>query len=115
MRNDCQCDIPEGGYCARHGIRKPAHWVERCRTKENWWMAWEEGRGPGQSRKAPAERVRRAGWGDKVEAWLKKAGITPERYTAIKAKFGLPPTCGCARRREWINNVERWLKQTLPK
>ena len=45
------------------------------------------------------------GWGDKVERQLKSFGITPEKYVAIKEKFGLPPSCNCKGRKEWLNKV----------
>ena len=50
------------------------------------------------------------GLGDKVEAELKKLGITPEWYKTVKAKFGLPPTCRCGSRKAWLNKVGRWWK-----
>lgn len=46
--------------------------------------------------------------GDRVEATLKKLGVTPERYAAAKELFGLPPSCGCEARREWLDKVSRW-------
>jgi len=45
---DCECNIPDGGYCARHDMMKSAHWVMLCRTKPRYWDAWCAGRGPGQ-------------------------------------------------------------------
>jgi len=47
--------------------------------------------------------------GDRLEQWLTKHGITKERYVEVKKLFGLPPTCGCAKRQEWLNKVGRWL------
>lgn len=29
-------------------MHKPARWVELCQTNQSYWLAWEEGRGPGQ-------------------------------------------------------------------
>jgi hypothetical protein len=48
------------------------------------------------------------GWGDVLTRWLKDFGITEESYKEIKEKFGLPPTCDCSKRREWLNRVGRW-------
>jgi len=48
------------------------------------------------------------GWGDKVEKQLKALGITPEKYVAIKEKFGLPPTCNCGGRKKWLNKVGKY-------
>lgn len=43
---DCICTGP--GFCERHQVVKSAHWVHLCQTRDNYWQAWEEGRGPGQ-------------------------------------------------------------------
>ena len=41
--------------------------------------------------------------GDAIELGLASLGITPESYVEFKEKFGLPPTCGCAERKRWLN------------
>ena len=43
----CECEL--AGFCTRHGVKKPEHWVHLCKTKSHYWKAWEEGRGPGQA------------------------------------------------------------------
>lgn len=48
------CPIAAGGVCPRHGIKKTAHWVLLCRTRDAYFRAWEERRGPGQH-KLPTE------------------------------------------------------------
>lgn len=48
------------------------------------------------------------GWGDKLEAELTAMGITEDSYKAVKKKFGMPPTCWCPQRKEWLNKVGRW-------
>jgi hypothetical protein len=53
---NCVCDIPNGGYCKRHGIQKSAHWVVLCTTRPKYFQAWEDGYGPGQN--MPRIRVR---------------------------------------------------------
>jgi hypothetical protein len=110
--NDCKCTITDGGWCEKHNVYKPVHWVHLCRTRENYFIAWEEGRGPGQRRIVagmPTTKKPKRGIGDRVEKILKTLGITPERYVEVKRLFGLPPTCGCAKRREWLNRVGKWL------
>lgn len=42
----CNCRQP--GYCRRHGLRKPEAWWKLCRTRDDYFQFWEEGRGPGQ-------------------------------------------------------------------
>lgn len=48
------------------------------------------------------------GWGDYAELVFASIGITPESYCTAKAMFGLPPTCNCADRKEWLNRVSDW-------
>jgi hypothetical protein len=105
MKNNCKCDITEGGFCVRHGIMKTKHFVYLCQHRSNYFKAWEKGEGPGQN--LPR---RKPGLGDRLEGWLIKHGITKEWYIEIKVKFGLPPTCNCCARREWLNRVGRWLE-----
>lgn len=106
------CVCKEPGWCERHQCQKHAHWHHLCQTNEDYFQAWEAGRGPGQGLPkvvVPREpRPRKEGWGDAVTAALKKIGITEDRYKAVKELFGLPPTCGCPQRREWLNKVGRW-------
>lgn len=46
--------------------------------------------------------------GDTVENMLKSVGVTEDRYKEAKSLFGLPPTCGCSKRKEWLNKVSDW-------
>ena len=54
-------------------------------------------------------RGRGKGLGDSLTRYLKSAGITENRYQEIKKAFGMPPGCNCAKRREWLNKVGRYL------
>ncbi len=45
------------------------------------------------------------GLGDRLELYLKSVGVTEDRYKEVKEKFGLPPKCGCAKRKRWLNAV----------
>lgn len=109
-----QCQCKEPGWCERHKCLKHAHWHHLCQTNQAYFDAWEEGKGPGQilhhpgGKPAPVHVDNAHGWGDSVTSALKKIGVTEERYKAVKEMFGLPPTCGCAKRREWLNAVGRW-------
>lgn len=42
------CVCPAAGFCERHGVDKPAHWHELCRTRKEYFEMWEAGKGPGQ-------------------------------------------------------------------
>jgi hypothetical protein len=45
--------------------------------------------------------------GDAVEEFLTSYGVTKEWWKEYKAKHGLPPTCGCDRRREYLNELSK--------
>jgi len=46
--------------------------------------------------------------GDRTEQLLKSIGITEDKYKAVKKMFGLAPTCGCSKRKEWLNKVSSY-------
>jgi len=39
------------GHCNRHNIDKTPHWVQLCQTNKDYFNAWENSTGPGQSPK----------------------------------------------------------------
>lgn len=45
--------------------------------------------------------------GDALEDLLTSYGVTKEWWKEYKAKHGLPPTCGCDRRREYLNELSQ--------
>lgn len=47
--------------------------------------------------------------GDRVESALKAIGISQDRIIDVKAALGLPPTCNCPARIEWLNNLDEQL------
>lgn len=116
--NVCQCDgtedvCPNGSFfCRHHQCRKTQHWRDLCREDAGYRQAWNEGHGPGQSTRTGQKSAvaEPPGLGDTLASWLTAVGVTEENYKAVKQMFGLPPKCGCARRKEWLNRVGRWLK-----
>jgi hypothetical protein len=70
----CECTIPEGGFCERHGIYKSPGWVRLCNTRADYRKAWDEGRGPGQPRTTVDQK--RGGPGTELKriiaAWQKR-------------------------------------------
>ena len=46
------CECPLAGYCNRHGVTKHLHHHKLCQNHQGYFDMWEEGRGPGQKRKA---------------------------------------------------------------
>ena len=91
----CVCNIPEGGWCERHGCMKTKTWVRLCRTRPAYFQLWEEGRGPGQHN-------RPMGLGDMVAKGLEKVGITKERVSRV-----MRHPCGCCGRQERWNRFGR--------
>ena len=53
--------------------------------------------------------------GDRTERLLSNLGITEGRYRQVKQMFGLPPTCACAARKEWLNSVSVWWGDLMTK
>lgn len=45
--------------------------------------------------------------GDALEDLLTSYGVTKEWWKEYKSKHGLPPTCGCDRRREYLNELSQ--------
>ncbi len=56
-------------------------------------------------REPPQAICRVNGLGDSLEELLTSYGITKEWYQGFKEKFGLPPTCNCNSRQEWLNKT----------
>ena len=53
------CDCPLAGWCERHQVNKSKVWHRLCQTDERYRQAWDEGRGPGQTRTVDARESRR--------------------------------------------------------
>lgn len=56
----------------------------------------------------PPVPVTEFGLGDRVESLLASVGITKDRWLEAKKIVGLPPTCGCQSRQEYLNKVSAW-------
>jgi len=51
MKNITGCSCEHSNdiiFCERHNVEKSSHFVDLCKYKQNYFDAWEEGRGPGQ-------------------------------------------------------------------
>lgn len=83
-----QCECPDPGDaayfdCKQHGCRKHARWWTLCQTREEYFRAWEEGRGPGQAkveilRRHMVDATRRTvviGVGTELKLMLSRIGI----------------------------------------
>lgn len=47
------------------------------------------------------------GLGNLVESALESCGVTKDRWIAFKTKVGLPSTCNCTRKKEYLNQLGR--------
>jgi ADP-heptose:LPS heptosyltransferase len=43
------CECTAFGDCPRHKLTKHPHWHKLCQTRQDYYDAWEQGRGPGQT------------------------------------------------------------------
>lgn len=48
------------------------------------------------------------GLGDRVERMLVSVGVTKDKWLAAKVAIGLPPVCGCEKRKAWLNKASNW-------
>ena len=106
---NCECQ-PDAGeaqfFCKRHGVYKPAKWLELCQTVPVLFDAWEAGEGPRQSRPATPSRPPRKNrtpcgksqpaQGEN-EPWRSNSTGGPgTELKAILTRFGIKPKgCGC--------------------
>jgi len=59
LNTACECSEHEGErsfFCKRHKCKKSASYLRHCQKGDEYWVAWEEGRGPGQIQ-APKEET----------------------------------------------------------
>lgn len=111
-----RCECSKAGFCTRHNVDKTPHLVHLCQTRQEFFQAWEENRGPGQRstndrtarrtiirRREDIARLGRELWEelfttvkthDDLERWeakIPKYGCDCDTfYRAYKAQF--PPT-----------------------
>lgn len=51
--------------------------------------------------------------GDWVESQLTRIGVTKDKWVGVKEKLGLPPSCACDDRQEWLNQVGHKFGESL--
>lgn len=135
----CQCVVPEGKktfWCERHKCKKNLHLLHLCKTRPDYFEAWEKGRGAGQSgpaddqdHKAPSNppSLSRQAWNlaralaDFVADGCKT--VTADEYrrrleicdTCDQRRNNRCMKCGCrlslkARGRAFACPLDQWLK-----
>jgi len=118
----CQCTGPKEGerffYCARHGIRKTKAWHQLCQRRENYFRAWEAGRGPGHvaDNKQPVRKaVPRAGPGTELEALLASMRVGAKTGCGCAAKARQMDRWGVAGCEAHFDTIVEWLRSTAAK
>lgn len=91
------CQIVDG-RCSQCGESVPPTQHRTCPAK------W-----PGRADREAVARTIDPGLGDYTEKLLSSIGVTKERFVELKEKFGLAPTCGCDARKQWLNEVGRYV------
>lgn len=100
MNNKCEC--PLAGFCNRHGVNKTEAMHKLCQTKDEFFQAWEECRGPRQTEDCVPAKSR--GLGDTVAKIAKKTGVDKLVKGVVKAVTG-SSNCGCNKRRNILNTL----------
>ena len=95
------CPIPNGGVCPRHGFHKYARWVELCRTRDDYFQSYEDGRGPGSGPRFQPDRPRNSpkGPGSQLSRLLGRCCEFP--HIDVMNEWGI---AGCQEHRQEIIN-----------
>jgi hypothetical protein len=105
MITNCECKL--AGFCARHNVKKNAHWHSLCQSKPRYFDAWERGEGPGQRTEMP-EPIQ----GPRYNHWAPLHWYAVEHADDWKPKRAkqfyrawmraIPELKGCGCKRKWI-------------
>lgn len=110
----CECTIPTGGFCERHQVEKPAHFVKLCQTNLVYFRAWEQGRGPGQNMGAvnPKQKPKiNSRIGDILASKFESLGIVPVPgcpcHAVQKALNEVTPEAALSNIDHWTHALQR--------
>lgn len=100
------CTNSKNGVCVVCGSRVYPRVIQKCKKREKSLnLTLEQIDIPDDNL---VNRPKVFKLGDWTEKKLKQVGVSPERYTEAKTLFGFAPTCGCGKRKEWLNKVSDW-------
>lgn len=108
------CTCPEPGWCERHKVHKHEAWHKLCQTRQDYFMAWERGVGPGQvtdvqpSRSTP---LKKGGPGTELKRLLNWFGIVDKSGCqcndhARRMDYWGPDKC-----QERLDTIVGWLEK----
>lgn len=113
--NTCRtnCPIVGGGWCPTHDIHKYKRWVELCIERDNYFAAWEEGRGPGQQREVLGlpQRKKPGGAGTELHKLLQKIGLREREGCKCKSHVNQMDREGIVWCRAHVDTIVGWLKE----
>lgn len=99
---ECTCkEFPENQrkmWCERHQCWKSKHWHELCQTRENYRLAWDAGRGPGQIKFRSTTPPKKNPDGKKLQTSVghKTKGVGDHmKDVTAELKLTMKHGCGC--------------------
>lgn len=110
----CQADT--NGRCTQCGAYMRPGFIQNCpshrRSESNREVISVDEAKEQLRRNRSEPLVEKHGLGDRLAEALASIGVTEDRYKQVKELFGLPPTCNCSGRKEWLNKVSDWWNQS---
>lgn len=103
------CVCPVAGFCERHKVEKSEALHSLCQTRDNYFQAWEAGRGPRQNRPAGTTTIRPPGPGTELARLLAKRGYRIQKECGCKSKIGHMNVWGTDGCRQRIDEISAWL------
>ncbi len=107
------------GWCERHRVRKTADWVRLCKTRPDYFAAWEQGKGPGQKRSEVGhEQIERrdpvlagSGPGTELKRILAKFGIVHKGSCECAARAAIMDARGAEWCRRNLKMIIGWMEE----
>jgi hypothetical protein len=88
-------------FCTWEGLTKGSKCLNGC----GYSLKRDYEKAPIRNCKTAEPASPRLGLGDQIESALTAIGFTKERWLDTKESIGLPRTCNCTARQEWLNTL----------
>ena len=108
------CECPFHGWCERHRVNKSTRMHDVCQTKQKYFDAWEQGRGPGQTIVQKPKSVV-IGPGTVLARKLRLRGYTTLEGCGCKSKIAKMNAWGCDKCRSNLDEIVDWLEDAAKK
>lgn len=97
------CTCPLAGFCERHKVNKSDHWYKLCKTNDEYFQAWENGIGPGQTKDHPCVNRRVGTELKKLISWFPiPQGKKCKKCRTLEARMNVWGPNGCVIKKEFI-------------